>query len=140
MTEANLDDPIPMPDDKPCSLTYIYNGKALGITVISCVDLGGVQETRQSTTGYMIYLGGALIHWRCSTEKLVQTSTMAGEYVALSRANAAGKFVKTIMEFYGQKTDSYNLYTDSQAAEYLATQPNFTTASRSIDLRFHAVN
>ena len=47
--------------------------------------------------------------------------------------------MKMIMEFYGQQTASYNLYTDSQAAEYLATQPNFTTASRSIDLRFHAV-
>ena len=58
MTKANLEDPIPMPDDEPCSLAYIYNGKALEITVISDVDLGGVQETRQSTTGYMIYLGG----------------------------------------------------------------------------------
>ena len=139
ITEANLDDPIPMPDDKERTRDYIYKGKQLEITIQSDIDLGGVTETRQSTSGYLVYLGGALIHWKCSTEKLVLTSTMAGEYVALSKADAAGKFIKTIMEFYGQTTQNYKLFTDSQAAEYLATQPNFTSASRSIDLRFHSV-
>ena len=139
MAAANLDDPVPMPDDKQLPMRYTYQGQQLQITIQADTDLGGVQETRQSTSGYIVYLGGAIVHWKSATEKLVVTSTMAGEYVALSRADAAGKFVQTIMEFYGQRNTPYNLYTDSQAAEYLATQPNFTPASRSIDLRFHAV-
>ena len=136
---GNTDEPIPQPDQHPVNEGYTYNGTWLVITIEADIDLGGVTETKQSTSGYIIYLGGRVVHWKCSTEKLVLTSTMAGEYVALSRADAAGKFMKSIMAFYGEHTSSYNLYTDSQAAEYLATQPNFTAASRSIDIRFHSV-
>ena len=47
---------------------------------------------------------------------------MAGEYVALSRANAAGTFMRAILNFYGEHNESYYPYTDSQAAERLAAQ------------------
>ena len=110
MIESNLEDPIPMPDDTPSTQTYKYNGPALQITVKSDIDLGGIQETRQSTSGFIAYLGGAIVHWKCATERLVLTSTMAGEYVALSRADAAGKFIKDIMKFYGQTTPHYSLH------------------------------
>jgi hypothetical protein len=43
------------------------------------IDLAGQVETRQSTSGYVIYLNGVLVHYRVATERLIIQSTAAGE-------------------------------------------------------------
>ena len=87
----------------------------------------------------MIWIMGALVHWRAHTERIVIQSTAAGEYVALSRGNTTAKFVRDILKFYGNDTPNYYLFTDNQAAEHIATQPNMNDHSRSIDIRHHAI-
>ncbi len=103
------------------------------------IDLAGQLETRQSTSSLMILIQGALVHWRATTEKIVITSTAAGEYVALSRDNTSAKFVRNILQFYGNGNPNYFLYTDNQAAEHIATQPNMNEHSRSTDIRHHVI-
>ena len=106
--------------------------------ILTCetdIELGGQKETRQSTSGYMLYINGALIHWRGRTEKIIISSTAAGEYIALSRGNTACKFVSDILKFYGNQNNIYHIYTDNQAAEHIATQPTMNEHSRSIDIR-----
>ena len=87
----------------------------------------------------MIYLNGALVHYRAATERIIIQSTAAGEYIALSRGNTATKFVRDVLKFYGNTQHIYYLYTDNQAAEHIATQPNMNEHSRSIDIRHHAI-
>ena len=103
------------------------------------IDLAGQTETRQSTSALMIWIMGALVHWRAHTERIVIQSTAAGEYVALSRGNTTAKFVRDILTFYGNGKPNYFLFTDNQAAEHIATQPNMNDHSRSIDIRHHAI-
>ena len=43
------------------------------------------------------------------------------------------------MIFFGNTTNIYYLYTDNQAAEHIATQPNMNDHSRSIDIRIHGI-
>ncbi len=43
------------------------------------------------------------------------------------------------MVFFGNTTNIYYLYTDNQAAEHIATQPNMNDHSRSIDIRIHGI-
>jgi hypothetical protein len=57
----------------------------------------------------------------------------------LSRGNATAKYMRDIMIFYGNKQNIYHLYTDNQAAEHIATQPNMNDNSRSIDIRIHGI-
>ncbi len=80
------------------------------------------------------YLNGVLVHWRGRTERLIVHTTAAGEYIALSRGNATAKYIRDIMIFYGNDHNIYHLYTDNQAAELIATQPNMNDNSRSIDM------
>ena len=103
------------------------------------IDLAGQIETRQSTSGTMNYLNGVLVHWRGRTERLIVHTTAAGEYIALSRGNATAKYMRDIMIFYGNTQNGYHLYTDNQAAEHIATQPNMNDHSRSIDIRIHGI-
>ena len=87
----------------------------------------------------MLYINGALIHWRGRTEKIIISSTAAGEYIALSRGNTACRFVSDILKFYGNENNIYHIYTDNQAAEHIATQPTMNEHSRSIDIRHHSI-
>jgi hypothetical protein len=103
------------------------------------IDLAGQVETRQSTSGTMNYLNGVLVHWRGRTERLIVHTTAAGEYIALSRGNVTAKYMRDIMVFYGNTHNIYHLYTDNQAAEHIATQPNMNDHSRSIDIRIHGI-
>ena len=40
-------------------------------------DLGGFEETRQSTTAIMVFADGVLIFWKYKTEKIVLWSAVA---------------------------------------------------------------
>ena len=137
--EYNIQDTIPQHDDSATKQIYTFKGAQLIITCYTDIDLAGQHETRQSISGYMLYLNGALIHWHGRTERLIISSTAAGEYIALSRGHAACKFIKTILKFYGNTSNKYYLYTDNQAAEHIATQPTMNEHSRSIDIHHHAV-
>jgi hypothetical protein len=109
---------------------------------VSCytdIDLGGQHETRQSTGGYLLFINGALVHYHGLTERLIIASTAAGEYIAMSRGQAACQFLTRVLQFYGNTQIQSHLYTDNQAAEHIATQPNMNEHSRSIDIRHHAV-
>ncbi len=109
------------------------------VTCQTDIDLAEQVESRQSTSGYVIYLHGALVHYRAATERIIIQSTAAGEYIALSRGNTATKFVRDVLKFYGNTQHIYFLYTYNQAAEHIATQPNMNEHSRSIDIRHHAI-
>ena len=134
-----LTDGIHQTDDIPITQQYTYKGKQMILACQTDIDLGGQTETRQSTSGYILYLCGCIVHWRGHTEKLVLKSTAAGEYVALSRGNTASKHVMSVLQFYGNTTPIFYLYTDNQAAEHIATQPTMNDHSRSIDLRHHSI-
>jgi hypothetical protein len=127
-------------DEVPVERGYDYTqASALILTCLTDIDLSDQLPTRQSTSGYLLYLNSILFHWRERTEKLIMTVTAAGEYVALSRDNQACKHVSAVLRFLGNHTLHYHLYTDNQAAEHIATQPTMSEHSRSIDLRHHSI-
>jgi hypothetical protein len=69
---------------------HIFSRTSLILTCLTDIDLGGQLPTRQSTSGYRLYLNGQLFHWRGRTERIVIAATAAGEYIALSRGNQPG--------------------------------------------------
>jgi hypothetical protein len=135
----NTYDGITHVDDKEPQQGYTHPGDPLILTCLTDIDLAGQPDTRQSTSAYTLYLNGTMFHWRAHTEKLIIKSTASGEYIALSRGNQACKHVREILKFFGNTHNTYYLYTDNQAAEHIATQPNMTDHSRSIDIRHHEI-
>ncbi len=80
-------------DDHEPRQEYRYTKSQITQVVSSDIDLTGQVETRQSTSGLMVYLNGVLVHWRGRTERLILQTTAAGEYVALNRANTTAKLI-----------------------------------------------
>ncbi len=118
---------------------YVQHGQQLIITCQTDSDLAGQVETRQSTSGYLVFINGALVHYHGRTERLVLTSTAAAEYIAVSRGNTACRFIRDILRFWGNKHNTYYIYTDNQASEHIVSQPTLNEHSRAIDIRHHAV-
>jgi hypothetical protein len=97
-------------DGTPHKDDYQHNGPTMHVHCLTDIDLAGLIETGQSTISLMIWIQGALVHWKATTEKIVIASTVAGEYVALSRGNTTAKFVRNILQFYGNGTPKYFRY------------------------------
>ena len=136
-TDYNTVDGISHHEEEQTQQTYVHSGEQLTIVAQTDIDLAGQPDTRQSTSAYVLYLNGILFHWRAHTEKLIIKSTAEWEYIALSRGNEACKHVKNLLIYFGNQLNLYYLYTDSQAAEHIATQPNMTDQSRAIEIRHH---
>jgi hypothetical protein len=77
-TEYNLQDGIPQVDDQHPEQEYRYTKSHVTQVCFKDIDLAGQVETRQSTSGLMIYLNGILVHWRARTERLIIQTTAAG--------------------------------------------------------------
>jgi hypothetical protein len=135
----NTTDDVIHEDEKTKPQEYIHSGPTMSVMVKTDCDLAGQTETRQTTTSLMVWVSGALVHWRAHTERIIIPSTAAGEYVALSKGNTTAKFIRNVLQFYGNKDTNYFLLTDNQAAEHIATQPTMNEHSRSIDTRHHAI-
>jgi hypothetical protein len=135
----NTTDDIIHEDQQDTPQEYINPGPTMDVMVKTDCDLAGQLETRQTTTSLMVWVSGALVHWRAHTERIIIPSTAAGEYVALSKGNTTAKFIREVLKFYGNKHINYFLLTDNQAAEHIATQPTMNEHSRSIDTRHHTI-
>ncbi len=138
-TDYNAQDGIPHKDEQQTTQDYVYEGDQLTVTAQTDIDLAGQLDTRQSTSSYILSIKDIIFHWRAHTEKVIIRTTAAGEYIALSRGNEACKFVREILKYFGNTQHVYHLYTDNQAAEHLATQPNMNDHSRSIDIKHHGI-
>ena len=120
----NLPDAMQHCDDKKVTQDFLYEGPSMFLTCETDIDLGGQVESRQSTSGYVMRLNGAPIHWRGCTEKIIITSTAAGEYIALSRGSTACKFVKSILDFMGNPMNQpYHLYPNQKFATTITRVP-----------------
>jgi hypothetical protein len=99
--QFNTYDGITHTDDKPHKQEYTHHGEQVTLTCLTDIDLAGQQDTRQSTSSYILFLNGTLFHWRAHTEKVIIKTTASGEYIALSRGNQACKHVREILKFFG---------------------------------------
>ncbi|KAL5550465.1 hypothetical protein UlMin_000641 [Ulmus minor] len=60
----------------------------LTIEGFTCADWGAQPDDRRSSSGYLIYLGGNLVSWSSTKQKVVSRSSAESEYRGLALATA----------------------------------------------------
>jgi len=98
------------------------------------------QETYRSTSGFVVWFGGAPIDWECKRQPLVTMSTMESEYVAASKCVLSIRFLHKFLDFVKLKRNGpTRIHEDNAACIAIASKPVHRSRSKHIGVKFHNV-
>lgn len=101
-------------------------------------DHAGNIIDRRSYSGNVFRLAKGAISWQSTKQKSVAISTAEAEYVSLSEAAKEAVFLaKFLKELQAREDSPINLYTDSQSAMAIATNPVHHQRTKHVDVRYH---
>jgi hypothetical protein len=97
-------------------------------------------ETKQSITGFVIYLNGVPLLWGSLKQTVVVDSSCSAEYVAASVTCKQLVHAENMLGFLGFSCPKpYPLYTDSKACYHIASNPDRLGNVRHLQIRYHMV-
>ena len=119
-------------------LTYMTEG-SIGLTGYSDADWAGDRDTRRSTSGMAFLPHGASINWS-KRQTSVASSTVEGEYMALSQATQEAVWLQQLLEEVGESTsEGTTIMEDNQGAMATARNPVFHCRTKHIQIYYHYV-
>jgi hypothetical protein len=110
-------------------------------TTVAYTDASfAVGSTKDSYSGYVIFVNCTPIMWGSARQKVVADSTCAAEFVAASACCKQLTHVENMFRFFGFICKKpYPVYTDSQAALAIAMNAQRMGKIRHISIRYHLV-
>ncbi|KAM0027867.1 putative RNA-directed DNA polymerase [Helianthus debilis subsp. tardiflorus] len=106
----------------------------------SDADWARCLETRRSTYGYSIFLGGNLVSWSAKKQPTVSRSSCESEYRAM--ANTAAEIVwitHLLQELHALPPDRPTLLCDNKSALFMTQNPVSHKRAKHIDLDYHFI-
>jgi hypothetical protein len=100
-------------------------------------DWAGCQETRRSTTGWIIELKGSPIVWSSRRQATVSASTTEAEYIAITEARREIMWLRELLETLGHSQPITTLRCDNQGAIALTKKPSSHPRTKHIAIRHH---
>ncbi|OQR85565.1 RNA-dependent DNA polymerase [Achlya hypogyna] len=118
-----------------------HRDRGITMDIYSDADWAGDRATRRSTSGCLIEICGAPIHWYAKQQASVALSTMEAEYVAASVATQEAIWLSQLMQELRltDAGDPVNLWCDNQSALKSMSNQATTNRSKHIDIRYHFV-
>jgi hypothetical protein len=99
-----------------------------------------VGESKQSVTGYVVFLNGSPLLWGSLKQTIVVDSSCSAEFVAASVACKQLIHAENMVGFLGFSCPKpYRMYTDSLACLHIATNPSRLGNVRHLQIRYHLV-
>eukprot|EP00268_Persea_americana_P059265 TRINITY_DN7252_c0_g2_i3.p1 TRINITY_DN7252_c0_g2~~TRINITY_DN7252_c0_g2_i3.p1 ORF type:complete len:904 (-),score=94.40 TRINITY_DN7252_c0_g2_i3:300-3011(-) len=115
-------------------------GTPLTLTAYSDADWAGCPDTRRSTTGWCVYLGDALISWKCKKQDKVSKSSTESEYRAMSSACSEILWLRGLLSELGfYQTTPTPLHADNTSAIRITENPVFHERTKHIEVDCHFI-
>lgn len=102
-------------------------------------DFAADTDRRRSISGMVFTLGRNTISWKSSLQKVVALSTTEAEYMSLTEAVKEAVWLKGLLEEFGYKQKSVEIFCDSQSAIALSKNNVHHERTKHIDVRLHYI-
>ncbi|KAD5317324.1 hypothetical protein E3N88_17270 [Mikania micrantha] len=106
----------------------------------SDADWARCLETRRSTYGYSIFLGGNLVSWSAKKQPTISRSSCESEYRAM--ANTAAEMIwltHLLTELHALPKDRPTLLCDNRSALFMTQNPVYHKRVKHIELDYHFI-
>jgi len=121
-------------------LTYSPQHKPLTLIGYCDATWADCSTSRRSTSGILLMLAGAAIHWRSKRQSIVATSSAEAEYIAQAEAAREIIYMRRLLDHIGIPASSPTiLYSDSQAAIAIANNDQNNERRKHIDVKHHFI-
>nr|GFA78755.1 hypothetical protein [Tanacetum cinerariifolium] len=135
-------DPVDTPMVEKSKLDEDREGKAVDPShyrAFADADHAGCQDTRQSTSGSMQFLGERLISWSSKRQKSAAIFSTEAEYIALSGCCAQILWMRSQLSDYGLALNKITMYCDNKSDIALSCNNVQHSRSKHIDIRYHFI-
>eukprot|EP00253_Pinus_taeda_P008888 PITA_08888 len=131
-------------------LRYVNGTKGFGILYSSSEsfmlkgytdsDWAGSVDDRQSTSGYVFYMGSGAISWASKKQPVVSLSTAEVEYVAAIAAACQAVWLRRVIrDLCHEQEKGTTIYCDNSSAIALSKNSVFHKRTKHIDTKFHFI-
>ncbi len=102
-------------------------------------DYASNADDRRSISGYLFKYCDCLISWHSSKQKIVSLSSTESEYIALTNAAKEAIWIKQMLNELNRITSTPIIFCDNKSSISLASNPDFHSRSKHIDIRHHFI-
>ncbi|XP_048633027.1 uncharacterized mitochondrial protein AtMg00810-like [Brassica napus] len=124
----------------PSQGLFYSASSAMKLTAYSDADWAACPDSRQSITGYCVFLGDSLVSWRAKKQQTVSRSSSEAEYRAMADATCELIWLTAVLgEMHCSPLSPATLFCDNQSALYIASNPVYHERTKHIEIDCHVV-
>ncbi|WVZ84589.1 hypothetical protein U9M48_031612 [Paspalum notatum var. saurae] len=118
----------------------LHRSSSAKLVVYTDADWAGCPDTRRSTSGYAVFLGGNLVSWSSKRQPVVSRSSAEAEYRAVANGVAEASWLRQLLaELHSPLAKSMLVYCDNVSAVYLSTNPVQHQRTKHVEIDLHFV-
>ncbi|WVZ98359.1 LOW QUALITY PROTEIN: hypothetical protein U9M48_043815 [Paspalum notatum var. saurae] len=118
----------------------LHRSSSAELIVYTDADWAGCPDTRRSTSGYAVFLGGNLVSWSSKRQPVVSRSSAEAEYRAVANGVVEASWLRQLLaELHSPLAKSTLVYCDNVSAVYLSTNPVQHQRTKHVEIDLHFV-